>query len=108
MTNITVTESALKKVDSICTEANMEAVRVFVSGGGCSGMKHAMTFSNTKDERDTELAPNLYIDPIALQFMDGATIDYDVSVMNPTFVFTDVFKAQGGSGMCGGCGGSGY
>ena len=106
--NITVTEAARNKVDAICIEANIGAVRVFVSGGGCSGMKHAMTFADEKDSRDTEFAPNMYIDPVAFQFMDGATIDYDVSAISPTFVFTDVFKAQGGSGMCGGCGGSGY
>jgi hypothetical protein len=43
--------------------------------------------------------------------MDGATIDYDERGMNPTFRFLDVFKAQGGTGMCGGCGaatGPGY
>ena len=55
-----------------------------------------------------EIAPYLIIDPVANQFMDGATIDYDTSGMSPTFIFSDVFKGQGGSGMCGGCGGAGH
>jgi len=108
---ITVTEAALEKIASMCLENNMEAVRPFVYGGGCSGMAHSLTFADSKEERDTEIAPYVYIDPIAYQFMDGATIDYDTSGMNPTFVFMDVFKEQGGSGTCGGCGaatGPGY
>ena len=108
---VTVTEAALEKIASMCLENNMEAVRPFVYGGGCSGMAHSLTFADSKEERDTEIAPYVYIDPIAYQFMDGATIDYDTSGMNPTFVFMDVFKEQGGSGTCGGCGaatGPGY
>ena len=90
----------------MCLEQNMEAVRPFVYGGGCGGMQHSLTFAEEKEERDTEIAPYLYIDPVAYQFMDGATIDYDTSGMSPTFVFQDVFKEQGGTGMCGGCGGA--
>ena len=108
---VTVTEAALEKIASMCLENNMEAVRPFVYGGGCGGMQHSLTFADKKEKRDTEIAPYLYVDPVAYQFMDGATIDYDTSGMSPTFVFHDVFKAQGGTGMCGGCGaatGPGY
>jgi len=105
---IQVTESARIKIESMCIENNMVAVRAFVHGTGCSGMEHSLTFSDQKLESDTEIAPNIIIDPVAYQFMDGATIDYDTSGMNPNFVFTDVFKEQGGTGMCGGCGGAGY
>jgi iron-sulfur cluster assembly accessory protein len=105
---IKVTESAITKIESMCIENDMVAVRAFVNGTGCSGMEHSLTFSDQKLERDTEVAPNIIIDPVAYQFLDGATIDYDTSGMNPTFVFTDVFKEQGGTGMCGGCGGAGY
>jgi iron-sulfur cluster assembly accessory protein len=105
---ITVTESATNKIKSLCVENNMEAIRPFVHGSGCSGMSHSLTFADKKSELDTEIAPYLIIDPIAYQFMDEATIDYDTSGMAPSFVFIDVFKAQGGNGMCGGCGGAGY
>ena len=110
-TGITVTESAKKKIAEMCLENNMKAVRPFVYGGGCSGMAHSMTFAEEKEQRDTEVFENMYIDPIALAYMEGATIDYDTSGMNPTFVFLDVFKEQGGSGTCVGCGaatGPGY
>ena len=108
---ITVTDSAKEKIASMCVENNMEAVRPFVHGTGCAGMSHSMTFVESKEERDTQIAPYVYIDPVAYQFMDGATIDYDTSGMSPTFVFHDVFKEQGGTGMCVGCGaaaGPGY
>ena len=105
---ITVTEAAQKKIAEMCVESNMVAVRPFVQGTGCSGMTHSLTFADQKLARDTEITPYLVVDPVAYQFMDGATIDYDTSGMNPTFVFNDVFKGQGGSGMCGGCGGAGH
>ena len=105
---VTVTDSAMDKVaDLLESQPSMVGVRVYVYGGGCSGMKHSMTFADAREERDIELASNLYIDPVAMQFMDGATIDYDGEAMNPTFRFLDVFKSQGGSGACGGCGGAG-
>ena len=103
---ITVTDAAKEKIASMCVENNMEAVRPFVYGGGCGGMQHSMTFAEQKEERDVEVAPYVYVDPIAYQFMTGSTIDYDTSGMTPTFVFHDVFKEQGGTGMCGGCGGA--
>ena len=108
---IVVTDEALKKIESMCDENGMVGVRPYVFGGGCSGMQHSMTFVDTSEERDTEVAPYVYVDPVAYQFMEGATIHYDTSGMSPTFVFSDVFKEQGGTGTCGGCGsatGPGY
>ena len=103
---ITVTDAAQEKIKSMCIENEMKAVRPFVFGGGCSGMQHSMTFAESKEERDIEVAPYVYVDPVAYQFMTGATIDYDTSGMQPTFVFNDVFKEQGGTGMGGGWGGA--
>ena len=108
---ITVTPEAKEKIAEMCVENAMIGVRAFVHGTGCAGMAHSMTFVEDKEERDTEIAPYVYIDPVAYQFMDEATIHYDTSGMSPTFVFSDVFKAQVGTGMCGGCGaatGPGY
>ena len=108
---ITVTEAAQEKIAEMCVENAMVGVRAFVHGGGCAGMQHSMTFVDEPEKRDTEVAPYVYIDPVALSYMNGATIHYDTAGMSPTFVFSDVFKEQGGTGMCGGCGaatGPGY
>ena len=105
--NVTVTPEAEQKIAEMCVENDMVGIRAFVYGGGCSGMQHSMTFVDIIEERDTEVAPHVYLDPVAYAYMDGATIDYDTSGMSPTFVF----KEQGGTGMCGGCGaatGPGY
>ena len=104
--NVTVTPEAQEKIATMCDEAAMVGVRAYVYGGGCSGMQHSLTFVDIIEERDTEIVPNFYIDPVALAYMDGATVHYDDSGMSPTFVFEDVFKEQGGTGMCGGCGGA--
>jgi len=105
MHNITVTDSAKDKVNELLESApDMKAVRIFVEGGSCSGMQHGMTFADVKEKRDIEFSPRFYIDPIALQFMNGATIDYENDGMHESFVFHDVFKEQGGTGSCGGCG----
>ena len=103
---ITITESAREKIASMCVENNMLAVRPFVYGGGCGGMQHSMTFADSMEESDVEIAPYVYVDPIAYQFMVGSTIDYETSGMSPTFVFHDVFKEQGRTGMRGGRGGA--
>ena len=104
---ITVTESARIKVGELLEgNPDMSAVRVYVEGTGCSGMQHGMTFADTLLERDVEFAPKFYIDPIAMQFMAGSTIDYEYDGFKESFVFHDVFKEQGGSGSCGGCGGA--
>ena len=102
--SVEVTPEARKKIIEMCTENAMVGVRAFVYGGGRSGMQHSMTFVDEVEKRDTEVAPYVYIDPVALGYMDGATIHYDESGMSPSFVFQDVFKEQGGTGMCGGCG----
>ena len=104
--NVTVTTQAEQKIAEMCVENDMAGVRAYVYGGGCSGMQHSLTFVDIVEERDTQIVPNFYIDPVALAYMDGATVHYDDSGMSPTFVFEDVFKEQGGTGMCGGCGGA--
>ncbi len=109
--NVKVTDAALAKIIEMCEENEMPAVRAFVAGSGCAGMQHGMTFAEEKEERDIVVASHVYIDPVAYAYMDGATIDYVNDGFRESFVFNDVFKEQGGSGTCGGCGsatGPGY
>ena len=107
-----VTDAARSKIAELIQEADSDiaAVRVFVSGGGCSGMNYGMPFADAADDRDHVLdgsgAFRVYIDPVALGYMDGAEIDYKDDGVNATFVFNNVFKSVGGSGSCGGCGGA--
>ena len=49
----------------------------------------------------------MYIDAVALGFLEGVEIDYRSEGANKNFVFKNAFAISGGSGTCGGCGGAG-
>ena len=63
--NVTVTPQAEQKIAEMCVENDMAGVRAYVYGGGCSGMQHSLTFVDIVEERDTQIVPNFYIDPVA-------------------------------------------
>jgi iron-sulfur cluster insertion protein len=91
-------------------DEDLDAIRVFVSGGGCGGMTYGMTFTDTKTDYDCELSAdgfNLYVDAVALNYLRGVEIDYVERPTGASFVFNNVFAATGGSGACGGCGSAG-
>ncbi len=92
------------------TDDGLEAIRVFVSGGGCGGMTYGMTFTDTRTPYDCVLEANgfkLYVDAVALNYLRGVEIDFVDRPMGASFVFNNVFQAVGGSGVCGACGAAG-
>lgn len=107
---ISITQAAGEKFVELLNDADDEisGVRVFVAGGGCSGMTYGMTFATTEYESDAIILGegySVYVDPIALNYMAGAEIDYMDNGVNASFMFNNVFKSVGGSGLCSGCGG---
>ncbi|MBL8479073.1 MAG: iron-sulfur cluster insertion protein ErpA, partial [Sterolibacteriaceae bacterium] len=75
------TDSAASKVkELIAEEGNPELkLRVFVTGGGCSGFQYGFTFDEVTNEDDTVMEKNgvsLLIDPMSYQYLVGAEIDY--------------------------------
>ncbi len=105
---ISVTDAAKEKVRDLLKDAGdqADAVRIYVYGGGCSGMNYGMTFAEEKAPSDSLMAEEdlrIVVDPIALGFLKGAEIDYADDGVNATFVFNNVFQSVGGSGACGGC-----
>ena len=87
-------------------------MRIYVSGGGCSGMNYGMTFAEKAEVRDSSMSGEdgfqIVVDPFALSFLGGAEVDYVDDGLNATFVFNNVFQSVGGSGACGGCGGGAF
>lgn len=86
---------------------DVEAVRVYVSGGGCSGMTYGMTFTDQRTAYDKLWVKDglrLYVDAVALNYLRGVEIDYVVHPTGATFVFNNVFASTGGRGTCGACG----
>lgn len=112
--DLVVTDAAKDKISSLINDTNGDAsaVRIYVSGGGCSGMNYGMTFTENAEARDSMMNDDkgfkLVVDPFALSFLGGAEVDYVDDGVNATFVFNNVFQAVGGSGACGGCGGGAF
>ena len=111
--DISITEAAslqLKKLLSEVDDEKIEAIRIFVLGGGCSGMTYSMTFADKCTEYDKTLEGDgykIYVDAIAHSYIKGIEIDFVSNDTGATFVFNNVFQTTGGSGTCGGCAGTG-
>jgi iron-sulfur cluster insertion protein len=100
------TENAAAKVRQLIDEeGNTELkLRVFVTGGGCSGFQYGFTFDETVNDDDTAMQKGgvtLLIDPMSLQYLTGAEIDYQENVEGAQFVI----KNPNASSTCG-CGSS--
>src|SRR4249919_1813227 len=97
--------AALKVRDLIDEEGNTDLkLRVFVSGGGCSGSQYGFTFDEAVNEDDTTMVKNgvtLLIDPMSYQYLVGAEIDYQEGIEGAQFVI----KNPNAQSTCG-CGSS--
>lgn len=100
------TDSAANKVKQLIEEegnADLK-LRVFVSGGGCSGFQYGFTFDEVVNEDDTVMNKNgvqLLIDPMSFQYLVGAEIDYTEGLEGAQFVI----KNPNATTTCG-CGSS--
>ncbi|MCK9990497.1 MAG: iron-sulfur cluster insertion protein ErpA [Rugosibacter sp.] len=100
------TDNAAKKVKELIEEeGNPELkLRVFVSGGGCSGFQYGFTFDEVTNDDDTALNKDgvtLLIDPMSYQYLVGAEIDYSEGLEGSQFVI----KNPNATSTCG-CGSS--
>ena len=111
--DIVISDTAAEKLKELFADVGdeMDAIRIFVSGGGCGGMTYGMTFSDEKTPFDSVLDSGEYkvfVDTVALNYMRGVEIDFvDKGMGEASFVFNNVFSSTGGSGTCGACGASG-
>ena len=85
------TDNAAKKVKELIEEEGSPdlKLRVFVSGGGCSGFQYGFTFEEEVNDDDTLVQKDtvtLLIDPMSLQYLMGAEIDYQDSLQGSQFV----------------------
>ena len=85
------TDSAASKVRALMEdEGNPDLkLRVFVSGGGCSGFQYGFTFEEEAQEDDTRITKGgvvLLVDPMSFQYLVGAEIDYQENVEGAQFV----------------------
>lgn len=85
------TNAAASKVKQLIDEENNPALmlRVFVTGGGCSGFQYGFTFDEAEGDGDTMVengGVKLLIDPMSFQYMVGAEIDYTEGLEGAQFV----------------------
>jgi len=100
------TDAAASKVKSLIEEeGNPELkLRVFVTGGGCSGFQYGFTFDEVQNEDDAVMQKNgvtLLIDPMSYQYLNGADIDFQEGLEGAQFVI----KNPNAQSTCG-CGSS--
>jgi len=95
-TDVFFTKSAATKVDELIKEEGNPALnlRVYITGGGCSGFQYGFTFDESvndddymvkaKAENDTDV--RLLIDAMSYQYLQGAEIDYSEGIHGAQFV----------------------
>ena len=117
---VMLTPIAAQKLQQILAEKNLAGygLRVFISGGGCSGYQYGMAFENTTEEGDfvfESQGVRVYLDSASAMYLEGANVDYVDSLMgggfrveNPNAVSTcscgQSFSAGEGGQASGGCG----
>ena len=87
------TDAAAAKVKSLIEEESNPnlKLRVFISGGGCSGFQYGFTFDESMNDGDTAVEKGgvtLLIDPMSYQYLVGAEIDYKEDIMTGGFEFS--------------------
>ncbi|MED5421259.1 MAG: iron-sulfur cluster insertion protein ErpA [Pseudomonadota bacterium] len=105
-TPIVFTDAAAQKVAQLIEEESNPGLmlRVFISGGGCSGFQYGFTFDDAVEEGDSSVknqGVTLLVDPMSVQYLMGAEIDYKEDLQGAQFVI----RNPNASTTCG-CGSS--
>lgn len=88
---INLSARAIKKVRDLVAEEENEQLklRVFITGGGCSGFQYGFTFDELIADDDTALKTEgvtLLVDPMSLQYLVGSVVDYTEGLEGSRFV----------------------
>lgn len=89
--SLQLTANAVAKVRSLVEEEQNATLmlRVYVTGGGCSGFQYGFEFDEEQAEDDIAVQRNgvtLLVDPLSLQYLHGAEVDYSESLQGAQFV----------------------
>ncbi|WP_420629987.1 HesB/IscA family protein [Candidatus Leptofilum sp.] len=118
---INLTEAAVNTVQTLLVQKEVpnHGLRVFVSGGGCSGMQYGMALEAEPRPYDHVIEKGgvkVFVDPTSMMYLNNATIDYEDSIMgggfkidNPNAVSScgcgTSFKTEGSQGAAASAGG---
>jgi len=106
MNQITIDDSAIVKIKDLLSEENTPnlKLRIFVSGGGCSGFQYGFTFDEHQNDDDFVVDQDevsLLVDAHSMQYLTGSVIGYKTSLMGSQFEI----KNPAATSTCG-CGSS--
>lgn len=87
---VNITDSCFEKIKDLLAEENNPNIklRVFVQGGGCSGMEYGFTFDEEQNEDDFTVEKagiTVLVDSMSMQYVQGSTIDYVEDLMGSSF-----------------------
>ena len=89
---LSLTDKAVEKVKYFAgsmPDSQNKPLRIFVQGGGCSGMQYGFEFDENEQEGDTcveNQGVKLLVDPMSIQYLTGAEIDYREGLDGAQFV----------------------
>ena len=86
-----LTDKAAEKAKILIDEEGNDALmlRVFITGGGCSGFQYGFSFDDKLGDEDTIIDNNgikLAVDPMSLQYLTGSEVDYEEGLAGSRFV----------------------
>jgi iron-sulfur cluster insertion protein len=93
-TDIRLTERAVQKVRDLVTEEENDELklRVFITGGGCSGFQYGFTFDELAADDDTAIEKSgvtVLVDPMSFQYLAGSEVDYTEGLEGSRFVINN-------------------
>ena len=89
---IELTPSAQQQIESILRDSTESGLRVFVEGGGCSGLNYGFNLESEPAQDDWVLdlgSLRLWVDPFSMQYLESSTIDYRQTLMQSGFVISN-------------------
>ena len=94
MNVLSLTQSAVHKVQTLIEDEGDDSLclRVFVTGGGCSGFQYGFTFDTEVAEDDAQVEQEgvkVLVDSLSYPYLDGASLDYQESLEGSRFVVTN-------------------
>lgn len=102
---VTLSDNAASKVRALLTEEDNPSLklRVYVTGGGCSGFQYGFSFDEAVNDDDTVIAnggAELLVDPLSIQYLSGSMVDYVEGLQGSRFVVENpLATATCGCGM---------
>ena len=87
---VTIEQSAVTKIKNLLADESTEGLklRLYVSGGGCSGFQYGFTFDENQNEDDFAIVEDgvtVLVDAMSMQYLSGAVIGYKTSLMGEQF-----------------------